>query len=107
MNLNASKYVREGVRSRNSCHMSFQNNYTVLRSTEKLSILHLKKGKENYLGNIERESEKSESEVAQSYPTLCDPMDCSPPGSSVHGILHAGILKWVTISFSVNFPIVM
>ena len=34
---------------------------------------------------------------AQSCPTLCDPMDCSPPGSSVHGILQAGILEWVAI----------
>ena len=33
-------------------------------------------------------------------PTLCDPMDCSPPGSSVHGILQARILEWVAISFS-------
>ena len=41
-----------------------------------------------------------ESEVAQSCPTLCDPMDCSPPNSSVHGILQARILKWVAISFS-------
>ena len=38
--------------------------------------------------------------VAQSCPTLCDPMDCSPPGSSVHGILQARILEWVAISFS-------
>ena len=40
------------------------------------------------------------SEVAQSCPTLCNPMDCSPPGSSVHGIFQARILEWVTISFS-------
>ena len=40
------------------------------------------------------------SEVAQSCPTLCDPVDCSPPGSSVHGILQARILEWVAISFS-------
>ena len=40
------------------------------------------------------------SEVAQSCPTLCDPMDCSPPGSSIHGIFQARILKWVVISFS-------
>ena len=39
-------------------------------------------------------------EVAQLYPTLCNPMDCSLPGSSVHGILQARILEWVTISFS-------
>ena len=38
--------------------------------------------------------------VAQSCPTLCDPMDCSPPGSSVCGILQARILEWVAISFS-------
>ena len=43
---------------------------------------------------------ESESEVAQSCLTLCDPMDCSPPGSSVHGILQARILEWVAISFS-------
>ena len=43
---------------------------------------------------------KSESEVAQSCPSLCDPVDCSPPGSSVHGILQARILEWVAISFS-------
>ena len=38
--------------------------------------------------------------VSQSCLTLCDPMDCSPPGSSVHGILQARILEWVAISFS-------
>ena len=43
---------------------------------------------------------ESESEVAQLYPTLCDPMDCGPPGSSVHGILQARILEWVAIPFS-------
>ena len=38
--------------------------------------------------------------VTQSWPTLCDPMDCIPPGSSVHGIFQARILEWVAISFS-------
>ena len=38
--------------------------------------------------------------VAESWPTLWDPMDCSPPGSSVHGILQARILEWVAIPFS-------
>ena len=38
--------------------------------------------------------------VAQSCPTLCDPMDYSLPGSSVHGILQARVLEWVGISFS-------
>ena len=40
------------------------------------------------------------TEVAQSCPTLCDCMDCSPPGSSVHGIFQAWILEWVAVSFS-------
>ena len=43
---------------------------------------------------------ESESEVAQSCPTLCDPADCSLLGSSVHGVLQARILEWVAISFS-------
>ena len=38
--------------------------------------------------------------VTQSYPTLCDPLDCSTPGSSVHGILQERILEWVAIPFS-------
>ena len=45
-------------------------------------------------------SKESESEVAQSCPTLCDPVDCSLPGSSFHGILQARILEWVAISCS-------
>ena len=43
---------------------------------------------------------KSESEVAQSCPTLSDLMDCSLPGSSVHGICQARVLEWVSIAFS-------
>ena len=46
-----------------------------------------------------RQQEGSESEVAQSCPTLCSPMDCSLPGSSVHGIFQARILEWVAITF--------
>ena len=45
---------------------------------------------------------KSESEVAQSYPTLSDPMDCSLPGSSIHGIFQARVLEWDAIAFSVT-----
>ena len=44
--------------------------------------------------------QESESEVAQSCLTLCDPMDCSLPGSSVHGIFQARLLEWVAIAFS-------
>ena len=45
---------------------------------------------------------KSESEVVQSCLTLSDPMDCSLPGSSVHGIFQARVLEWGAIAFSVN-----
>ena len=44
--------------------------------------------------------EKSESEVTQSCPTLSNPMDCGPPGSSVHGIFQARVLEWGAIAFS-------
>ena len=47
---------------------------------------------------------ESKSEVAQSCPILCDPVDGSPPSSSVHGILQARILEWVAISFSRGSP---
>ena len=43
---------------------------------------------------------KSESEVAQSCPALCDPIDGSPLGSSVHGIFQARVLEWGAIAFS-------
>ena len=50
---------------------------------------------------------KSEREVAESCPTLGDPVDCGPPGSSVHGIFQARVLEWGAIAFSVlrSYPI--
>ena len=45
---------------------------------------------------------KSEREVAQSCPTLSDPMDCSLPGSTIHGIFQARVLEWGAIAFSKN-----
>ena len=50
--------------------------------------------------NYRKKEKKKESEVAQSCPTLCDPMDCSLPGSSIHGNVQARVLEWVAISFS-------
>ena len=44
--------------------------------------------------------DKSESEVSQSCPTLCNPLDCSLSGSSVHGIFQARVPEWIAISFS-------
>ena len=57
---------------------------------------------ENLCGTMTRppKERKKESEVAQSCLPLCDPMDCSLPGTSVHGIFQARILGWVAISFS-------
>ena len=49
---------------------------------------------------LQRIKVKSESEVTQSCRTLQDPMDCSPPGSSVHGIFQARVLEWGAIAFS-------
>ena len=50
---------------------------------------------------LQRIKVKSESEVAQSCPTIHDPMDCSLPGSSVHGIFQARVLEWGAIAFSI------
>ena len=47
---------------------------------------------------------KSESEVAQSSPTLSDPLDCSPPGSSIHGTFQARVLEWGATAFSDDQP---
>ena len=49
---------------------------------------------------LQRMKVKSEREVAQSCPTLSDPMDCSIPGSSVDGIFQARVLEWGAIAFS-------
>ena len=46
---------------------------------------------------------ESESEVTQSYLTLSDPMDCSLPGSSIHGIFQATVLEWGAITFSLDW----
>ena len=51
---------------------------------------------------LQRMKVKSESEVTQSCPTLSDPMDCSLPGSSIHGIFQARVLEWGAIAFSVH-----
>ena len=52
------------------------------------------------VSSLPNEEKKVELLVARSCPTLCNPMDCSPPGSSVHGILQARMLKWVATYFS-------
>ena len=56
------------------------------------------------LGMRSHHSEKVKELVAPFCPTLCDPMNCSPPGSSVHGILQEWIMEWVAIPFSRDLP---
>ena len=59
---------------------------------------------EYFLNNVEKLTLKyAQGLVVQLCPTLCDPRDCSRPGSSVHGILKARILEWVAISFSKEY----
>ena len=65
-----------------------------------------KKGNDQAEGQTEPRALKAESvlcvraKLLKSCPTRCDPMDCSPPGSSVHGILQARILEWVAVPTS-------
>ena len=54
----------------------------------------------NLLSNGKVKTECLRAQLLQSCPTQWDPIDCSPPGSSVHGILQARVLEWVAISFS-------
>ena len=56
----------------------------------------------NWVSESAEPTQESESEVAQSRPTLCDPMDRSLSGSSVHGIFQARVLEWIAVSFSSN-----
>ena len=53
----------------------------------------------SFLG-AEESAAAAAAKLLQSCPTLCDPMDCSLPGLTIHGILQARILEWVAISFS-------
>ena len=61
-----------------------------------------RKSVERWKDNLSRRVQESESEVTQSCPTLWDPMDCSLPSSSVHGIFRAIVLEWIAISFSMG-----
>jgi len=67
--------------------------------TDSQSYVEKRRGEEGDRGDLGKKV-KIESEVTQSCPTLCDSMDCSLPGFSVHGIFQARVLEWVAISFS-------
>ena len=74
------------------------------RSNLTISFSYLKREREHFLSSILRvtinPAKKKKVSDVKSCLTLCHPMDCSPPGSSVHGILQARILEWVAIPFS-------
>ena len=85
------------IAGRNTNNLRYADDTTLMAKSEE----ELK----NFLMKVKEESEKgmkvkSESEVTQSCPTLRDPMDCSLPGSSIHGILQARELEWGAIAFS-------
>ena len=78
-------------------HLSHQGSSTGLKQKPIKMAL---KGVCNTSHRLTDSIRKKESEVSQSCLTLCDPMDCNLPGSSIHGILQARVLEWVAISFS-------
>ena len=90
----------------NEVNQKEKNNYinTYITESRKMVLMNLFVGQEQRCRHREQtfvhSNRRSESEVAQSCLTLCDPMDCSLPCSSVRGILQARILEWVAISFS-------
>ena len=90
----------------NEVNQKEKNNYinTYITESRKMVLMNLFVGQEQRCRHREQtfvhSNRRSESEVAQSCLTLCDPMDCSLPCSSVRGILEARILEWVAISFS-------
>ena len=78
----------------------WQNQYNIVKFKNKIKLK-----KKNITGvgchfHLQCMNVKSQSEVAQLCPTLHNPMDCSPPGSSIHGIFQARVLEWGAIAFS-------
>ena len=71
-----------------SINLRYADDITLMAESEELKSLLMKV--------------KRESEIAQSCPTLIDPMDCSLPGASIHGIFQARVLEWGAIAFSIQ-----
>ena len=76
-----------------SIKIQIRNSLILIQMTPGISL-------DIYFSMLPSKHIQSESEVIQLCPTLCNPMDYSPPGSSVHGIFQARVLEWVAISFS-------
>ena len=85
----ASKIIKElGINLTKVAKDTYTKNYDIEKKLKTTQIIILLRGL------------YYPSEVSQSCPTLCDPVDCSLPGSSIHGIFQARVLEWVAISFS-------
>ena len=109
-----SKVVGYKINTQKSLAFLYTNNEKTEREIKETIPFTIEMKRIKYLGiNLPKETKdlyienyktcmkvKGESEVAQSCPTLSDPMDCSPPGFPVPGILQARTLEWVAISFS-------
>ena len=88
------KYIRKSLERNSQYHFYFFKEEGLLIISISMWML------EKKCFSAFRTNKNGESEVAQSCPALCDPMDCSLPGFCIHGIIQARILEWVTISFS-------
>ena len=93
-----------GKNTRVGCHSLLQGIFLTQGSNS--SLLHCRQvlcclsHQGSPIDHERKKERKKESEVAQSCLTLCDPVNCSPPSSSVHGILQARVLEWVAIPFA-------
>ena len=96
------------IAGRNTNNLRYADDTTLMaESEEELKSLLMKVKEESEKVGLKFNIQKTKIMTAaaaakslQSCPTLCDPMDCSPPGFSIHGILQARTLEWVAISFS-------
>ena len=94
-NLDEINYKKKNKKKLDLAHSWWSKNIPL-----QYSCLENPKNREAWWATIHGVAKQSESEVAQSCPTLCDPMDCSLPGSSIHGIFQARILDWVAKSWT-------
>ena len=89
------------IARRNINNLRYTDDTSLMAESEELKSLLMKVKDESERVGLKLRSDQIRS-VAQSCPTLCNPMDCSPPGFSDHGILQARILEWIAIPFSKN-----
>ena len=77
---------------------------TSSQASHGISVCLNDEGKKQFSGISFYKDHAAAAKSLQSCPTLCDPMDCSLPGSSVHGIFQARVLEWGDIAFSIRYP---